>query len=1123
MIGSFWVALLLQSAPTIDVVEHEATVVLRPEQGEIELVDRVHLPPSLRDFTVELNPSLEVVITGGARIIANDKEHGRWTLSRAGPEMEELGSRFDKTVKRADGDDIMVVSAKGRIVQAPVQAASEHQRSFQETSGTIDARGAYLSPASHWLPVVATDQGTTLLVNGAVTVGALPTGWSALSEGTLSASPQGVTWREPKALEGFHLIAGPFSKVQERKHGVDVMIWLRQVDGKDAADAAAIADRYLEVTGQYLEQYETLIGKYPYTKFALVENFWETGYGMPSFTLLGSQVLRFPFILHTSWPHELLHNWWGNGVFVRGGNWSEGLTAYLADHLDAEQQGKGAEHRRTTLQRYLDFVDVDVAGALAARPEGRDFPLTEFRGRDSAASEAVGYGKTLMLFHMVRRQIGDAAFAKGLQILFAKHQQQQASFDDVADAFSEASGSKLGPFFAAWTTQTGIPTLALRSVAEARSKSGERKLTIVVEQTQKTLFPLEVPVVVTTIDGRTVSARIALAGKSGSTTLKIPAALARVDVDPFFDLFRRLDAAEVPPSLSRALGAKKMLLVTPTFAAKDEQDAWVDFAHAICGSESGCQIVDDKKVSTLPDDAAVWILGYGSYLRGGPFVFTKPWGLRFDDRGVFPPGAYERVLAQKGTPNRLAAMKVERVDPAATGFAVVVEHPRNPALAMAFVGAPNAKMIPLLAKKIPHYGKYAYVGFSGDDATNNLKGQWTLSEGRWSSVSLVVGAEPRAFALAEPPALATLPPPFDGAALTDTVKALADPKLEGRGRDSEGLKLARKIVEEKLLKSGIKEVMTSCAPNDSTVCNLVVHLPGTDPSLAHVVFGAHLDHLGKQKKTKKIFPGADDNASGVAVAIEVARQLNKSPGDRGVDVVFFDAEESGRLGSISYIAQQPVGSIHSMVNLDTVGRLGDKKSLLILDGDSASEWVHVARGIGFTTGIAVELAPQGGGASDQQSFIDKGIPAIQLFAGPNTDYHQTTDTADKVTSSSLVKAAVVAREIVGYLRDRKEPLTFKGTAPSTAGSGERKASLGSVPDMTFAGPGVRFDDVVKGSAAEVAGLRKGDVLVRFDGGAVSDLKSYSELLKAKKAGDTVKVVVQREGKEVAVDVVLGSR
>jgi aminopeptidase N len=113
------------------------------------------------------------------------------------------------------------------------------------------------------------------------------------------------------------------------------MVFLRQPDEQ-------LAGRYLEATARYLAMYEKLLGPYPYGKFALVENFWETGYGMPSFTLLGPRVLRLPFILHSSYPHEILHNWWGNGVFpdYGQGNWAEGLTAYLADHLLGSSRGR---------------------------------------------------------------------------------------------------------------------------------------------------------------------------------------------------------------------------------------------------------------------------------------------------------------------------------------------------------------------------------------------------------------------------------------------------------------------------------------------------------------------------------------------------------------------------------------------------------------------------------------------------------------------------------------------------------------------------------------------------------------------------------------------------------------
>ena len=139
-------------------------------------------------------------------------------------------------------------------------------------------------------------------------------------------------------MEQVYLVGGPLHMHRDTAAGTDIAVYLHEQDD-------ALARKYLDATGRYLAMYQSLIGPYPYSKFALVENFWETGLGMPSFTLLGPQVIRFPFILHSSYPHEILHNWWGNSVFVdyAQGNWSEGLTAYLADHLLQEQRGEGAE------------------------------------------------------------------------------------------------------------------------------------------------------------------------------------------------------------------------------------------------------------------------------------------------------------------------------------------------------------------------------------------------------------------------------------------------------------------------------------------------------------------------------------------------------------------------------------------------------------------------------------------------------------------------------------------------------------------------------------------------------------------------------------------------------------
>src|SRR3972149_3830787 len=177
---------------------------------------------------------------------------------------------------------------------------------------------------------------------------ALPQNWRAVSQGKrIATGRERVRWQENQPQDEIHLIAAPFIEYQRSDDGIEALVYLRK-------DDAELAQRYLDATARYLAIYRKMIGAYPYTKFTLVENFWETGYGMPSFTLLGSQIIRFPFILTTSYPHELLHNYWGNSVYVstEKGNWCEGLTAYMADHLMKEQMGQGNEYRRTTLQKF---------------------------------------------------------------------------------------------------------------------------------------------------------------------------------------------------------------------------------------------------------------------------------------------------------------------------------------------------------------------------------------------------------------------------------------------------------------------------------------------------------------------------------------------------------------------------------------------------------------------------------------------------------------------------------------------------------------------------------------------------------------------------------------------------
>jgi membrane-associated protease RseP (regulator of RpoE activity) len=215
------------------------------------------------------------------------------------------------------------------------------------------------------------------------------------------------------------------------------------------------------------------------------------------------------------------------------------------------------------------------------------------------------------------------------------------------------------------------------------------------------------------------------------------------------------------------------------------------------------------------------------------------------------------------------------------------------------------------------------------------------------------------------------------------------------------------------------------------------------------------------------------------------------------------------------------------VNLDTVGRLADGK-LYVLNADTAREWRFIFMGVGYTTGAPVTVVSEPLDASDQVACIEMGVPAIQLFTGPTPDYHRPSDTVDTIDADGMVVVTEAAHEVIGYLAERTDPLTVTIAAAANDGDGppprtSRRASLGTMPDFAFEGPGVRVQQVMPGSAAEESGIIAGDVILAIDGATVTDLRSFSDLLKARAPGDAVEVTVLRGDEEQIVEAVLGAR
>jgi hypothetical protein len=1018
-----------------------------------------------------------------------------------------------RLVAEGDASEPVVLRYGGTIHHELATSGEEYQRSFSETPGIIDERGVFLAGTSYWVPTFGDG-----LVTFQLEVTGLQPPWDAVSQGRrvgheiLQDGSRATAWRLDHPTEEIYLVAGPWHRYEDSSGTVDILAFLRE-------DDPALASKYLEATKRYLKLYQGMLPAYPYSSFALVENFWETGYGMPGFTLLGPRVIRFPWILTSSYPHELLHNWWGNAVYVDydRGNWCEGLTAYMADHLFAEQRGEGEIYRRATLKKYSDFVST-----------GNDFPLEEFTSRRSAASEAVGYGKSLMLYHMIRRAVGDEEFLRSLSRFYEQRRYTRATFGDIAAALESEAGGDWGSFVNLWTGRAGAPRLEIAGVEVMSQPDGEFPWLVRLElhQTQPgDPFPFTVPVAVT-VEGRDEPLWVETGVCQRECEVEIPSSgkPLRLDVDPAFDVMRRLDPLEVPPALSTIFGTEGPLFVLPSSADEAELDAWRELATA-WARPAEPRIVLDSELEELPEEAS-WVLGWEN-------VFATQVERRLADHPV-EVGAEELRLGEQQLPRHDHSL------------VLVARSATDPSAAIGWVAAEPAAAIPGLARKLPHYTRYSYLGFKGEEPDNVAKGMWqpvasplvrNLSGGELAPLKLPVRTP-----------LAELPPLFDAEALRGTVATLADDGLEGRGLGSDGLERATSWVEQRLGAIGLTPQGDNGfrqswswrggdPEREMTLINLVAYLPGTDPELDDepVVVMAHLDHLGRgwpdarAGNRGRVHPGADDNASGVAVLLELARTMaGEPPRPRPLVFAVVTAEEAGRIGSRHLMKTLAAGTApFACVNLDTVGRL-DAGKLYVLNADSAREWRFIFMGVGYTTGAPIAVVSEPLDSSDQVSCLEIGVPAVQLFSGPNEDYHRPSDTVDRIDAAGMAVVAEAAHAAVGYLAERTEPLTVTissdASTQAAPGSGtERRASLGTMPDFSHSGGGVRVQQVMPESAAEAAGILAGDIVVALGGQEVSDLRGYSALLKAQRPGDEVTVTVLRDGDEVTVTAVLGAR
>ena len=437
---------------------------------------------------------------------------------------------------------------------APLDHTIDHRGVIAALPPMASPRGSYLPAGSGWYP----ETGSPIHYRVSVD---LPANQRAIVPGRLVSESADATgsravFESQLPTEGITLMAGPY-RVDERMlalpGGRSVRLRTYFVES-----VHALAQDYLTAAAAPIERHDREIGPYPFDGFSIVSSPLPTGFGLPGATYIGEAVLGLPFMRGQSLAHEVLHNWWGNGVRPdwRSGNWSEGLTTLMADHaLRAAQSPDAARLMRWSWLR--DF---------AAVAPGSDAPLDRFTARTHGAASAVGYGKSAMLFHMVRAEIGEAAFDEALRDLWRSHAGRTATWQDLQAAFERRAGRPLGALFTPMVTGTGAPSLVAQSI---RAHAAGTALQVTFAEPMPYSFSL--PVVAWT-GTRAEPGTLDLRRGERTAVYTVPGGRMpeALQFDPGFSAWRRLGPGESPPLLRDAMLAADIRVIV----ASDGDDGW---------------------------------------------------------------------------------------------------------------------------------------------------------------------------------------------------------------------------------------------------------------------------------------------------------------------------------------------------------------------------------------------------------------------------------------------------------------------------------------------------------------------------------------------------------------------
>lgn len=539
-------------------------------------------------------------------------------------------------------DGVLEIKYKG--VFKPTKSPAPDSSNMAQS--VIDKRG--ISLTGLWYPEI---EGLSRYRLKAV----LPKGYEAVSEAEeikriITDENSEFYFHFEHPVDGINIIASDnFVVVREDFEGVEISAYFFKED-------MDLAGTYIEYSKKYLKLYKGLIGEFPYRRFSIVENFLQTGYSMPTFTLLGNSVLRLPFITETSLGHEILHQWFGNLIYAdyEKGNWAEGLTTYLADHLYKEEEGMGWEYRKNIMINYRSHVRAE-----------NELSLRDFTGGMNPPSKAIGYGKAAMVFHMIKNMLGEEAFLKSLKDFIHENSFRMASWDDLKSSFEKYYGKSLDSFFKQWIEEEGMPSIEIKD-ARTRYADGVYELSFTIEQGEP-VYELDIPVTIYSDGvGRKIFFRLNEEEKSFKVFLSHE--LERIVVDEDYDMARRLSMDEKPPVIGALLGDKDLVVALPEL--KDD--------------------VYKTVIESFKDKGAV--LKKANEIKDSEMA------------------ASSLVILGKDSP--LISRLFGKLDIADAGFSITMKkNPVNSENAVSIFSGKSESEVTAGYKKISHYGKYSRLTF----------------------------------------------------------------------------------------------------------------------------------------------------------------------------------------------------------------------------------------------------------------------------------------------------------------------------------------------------------------------------------------------------------------------------